>query len=182
MYIAFGVLTALIVIVAAVLLAAARQPREFSIARSILTAAPADHAFAFFSDLAHWRSWSPYEGRDPAMKTDLSSPSSGVGAAYAWNGNRNVGAGSLTVTNVTPGRAIEMDLEFERPFKCRNHVTWQVEEEAGQRRISWAMAGRNDELMPRIFGMFMNMDKMVGTDFENGLEKLKDLLENPQAL
>jgi hypothetical protein len=177
------ILTILLVVVGfsvlATLAAAARQPRSFQIARSITTSAPSDRVYGYFRDLANWRSWSPYDGRDPAMETSLSTPSHGVGATYAWNGNRNVGAGKLTITNDTPGSSVEMDLEFDRPFKCRNHVTWKVEDEGGSRRISWVMDGRNDDLMPRVFGLFMNMDTMVGNDFETGLATLKGIVENP---
>lgn len=178
MYIVLTMAALLFVVVSGGLLAASRQPRAFHVERSITTTASADRAYSIFSDLSHWREWSPYDKRDPEMKTDLSSPSYGEGATYAWNGNKEVGEGRLTITKVHPGRAIEMDLEFTRPFRCKNHVEWRVEESDGARRLTWAMDGRNDDLMPRIFSLLMDMDTMCGKDFDFGLASLKALAEN----
>lgn len=177
MYILLAIVALIVLLVVGVLIAAARQPREFHVERSITTSAPADRVFAVFSDLARWREWSPYDKHDPDMKTELSAPSHGEGATYAWNGNKKVGEGRLTVARVEPGRAVALDLEFTRPFKCRNHVTWRVEDESGQRRVTWSMDGRNDDLMPRIFSLLIDMDTMCGKDFEAGLATLKAIAE-----
>ena len=181
MYILLSIVVVLAVLVAAVLVAASRQPKELRVERSITTSASAEDVYAIFSDLGRWREWSPYDKRDPNMKTELSNPCTGVGATYSWNGNKDVGAGRMTVTRVNPGRSMDMDLEFDRPFKCKNHVEWRVDETGGQRRITWCMDGKNDALMPRIFGLIMNMDKMVGTDFEVGLATLKSIAEQSET-
>jgi len=177
MYVVSGIAIVLILLITGVIIAANRQPRAYHVERSITTSAPADVAFAIFSDLGRWRDWSPYDKRDPSMNSDLSDPSHGVGANYAWNGNKDVGAGQLTITRVDPGKSINMDLEFTRPFKCNNKVEWRVDDDGEIRRLTWAMDGRNDPLMSRIFCLMMDMDKMCGKDFEAGLATLKELAE-----
>lgn len=179
MYIGLTIVVLLLLAIGGVLFAAARQPREFRVERSITTTAPADRVFDLISDLDRWPEWSPYDKRDPAMHREISEPSDGVGACYAWNGNRNVGEGRLTIAAVDPGRAVDLDLEFTRPFACKNHVQWRVDDEGTQRRVVWAMDGRNDLLMSRIMCLIMNMDKMCGKDFEAGLSTLKSIVEQP---
>jgi len=181
MYILLAIVAAILLLVIGVVAAASRQPRAFHIERSITTSAPADRVFAIFSDLGRWRDWSPYDRHDPEMKTEVSDPGHGEGATYAWNGNKKVGEGRLTIARVEPDRAVALDLEFTRPFKCRNHVTWRVDDEGARRRITWAMDGRNDGLMPRIFSLVMDMDTMCGTDFDAGLAALKAIAEKGAA-
>lgn len=177
MYILIAIAALIAILIAVIAIAAAMRPTEIHYVRSITTSASAETAFAVFSDLSRWNEWSPYNRHDPNLKFAISTPATGVGARYAWEGNKNLGAGRMTVTALNPGCSIDMRLEFDRPFKCDNHVEWRVDDEGDVRRITWSMDGRSNALMPRIFGLFVDMDKMIGSDWERGLETLKGIVE-----
>lgn len=162
---------------AAFLVKASSQPKEFRLERSITTSADADEVYSILSDLARFPEWSPWQKLDPHMTTELLGEQGSVGAGYRWEGNKKVGAGRMTVTELKPGRSVTIKLEFLRPFATTNTTVWQVDEEAEQRRITWIMQGSNDSLFQRAFAMVANMDKMVGKDFEAGLEALKAIVE-----
>lgn len=181
MYILLGIAILILVLITGIVIAASMRPTDISYKRSITTTASADTIFAIFSDLGRWDEWSPYNKRDPNLKKALSDPATGIGARYAWEGNKDLGAGRMTITAIDPGRSIDMRLEFDRPFKCDNHVEWRVDEENGQRRITWSMDGKDAPLMPRIVGLFIDMDKMVGNDWEAGLETLKGIAEREEV-
>jgi len=181
MYILSGIVALLLILVISVVIAASMQPTDIHYQRAITTTASADTAFAIFSDLARWDEWSPYKKKDANLKKEISDPSTGVGARYTWDGNKDIGAGRMTITAIDPNRSVDMRLEFERPFKCDNHVEWRVDEENGQRRITWSMDGKDAPLMPRIVGLFIDMDKMIGKDWEEGLETLKGIAEREEA-
>lgn len=182
MYILIAIPALIATAIAVIVIAAAMRPTEIHYVRSITTRASADAAFAVFSDLARWDEWSPYNGKDPNLKKALSEPTTGVGARYAWEGNKDLGAGRMTITAVEPGRSVDMRLEFDRPFKCDNHVEWRVDDEGDVRRITWSMDGKSNALMPRIFGLFVDMDKMIGSDWERGLETLRGIVEAEEAV
>lgn len=165
----------------AFLLKASSQPKEFRLERSITTQAGADEVYSILSDFARFPDWSPWQKLDPKMTTELTGEQGTVGAAYSWEGNKKVGAGRMTVTEIDPGRSLTIKLEFLRPFATTNTTVWRVDEEAGQRRISWIMQGCNDSLFQRAFAMVANMDKLVGKDFEAGLEALKGIAEKASA-
>jgi hypothetical protein len=171
----------LLLLAGGIVLAAKSQPPDFAVERSITTAAPASVVYEVMSDLGRWREWSPWEGKDPAMSVEISEPSTGEGARYAWNGDRNVGAGSMTITGLEAGRAVHLALVFTRPFKAENQVTWSVEEDGAQRCVRWRMTGRNEGLGPRIFSLVMSMDRMCGKDFEAGLRNFKALVESESS-
>ena len=181
MYILLGIAVAILLLIVGVVIAASMQPTDINYRRSIITSASADNAFAIFSDLSRWDEWSPYNKKDPSLKKEISNPSTGIGARYAWDGNKDIGAGRMTITTIDPGRSVDMRLEFDRPFKCDNHVEWRVDEENGQRRITWSMDGKDAPLMPRIVGLFIDMDKMIGKDWEEGLATLKGIAEREEA-
>lgn len=181
MYILLGIAALILVLIVGVVIAASMRPTDISYQRSIVTTAGADTAFAIFSDLARWDEWSPYSKKDENLKKEVSAPSTGIGARYAWDGNKDIGAGRMTITAIDPGRSVDMRLEFDRPFKCDNHVEWRVDDEGDVRRITWSMDGRSDALMPRIVGLFIDMDKMIGKDWEEGLETLKGIAEREEA-
>lgn len=181
MYILLGIAALILVLIAGVVIVASMRPTDIHYQRSIITTASADTVFAIFSDLGRWDEWSPYAKKDPDVKTALTDPTTGIGARYAWEGNKDLGAGRMTITDIKPGHSVDMRLEFDRPFKCDNHVEWRVDDEGEVRRISWSMDGKDAPLMPRIVGLFIDMDKMVGGDWEVGLETLKGIAEKEEV-
>lgn len=161
---------------AGVVLAARRLPEEFELERSILSEASAEAIYAVLSDLRRYPEWNPWQDVDPSLRYQLSGGAGEVGASYGWNGNKQVGAGQLTVVGLEMNHKVELALEFFRPFPAKNSVVWSISEENGQRRITWVMRGRNPGALSRLFTALF-MEKMAGQDFQRGLNSLKALAE-----
>ena len=154
----------------------AMQPADFRIERSaVIAASPAD-LFAQVNDFHNWAAWSPWEKLDPAMKKTHSGAAAGVGAVYDWTGNSDVGTGRMTLIDSKPSDLIRIKLEFVKPFEATNTTEFLFKPEGGGTKVTWNMTGNNN-FMSKAFGLFMNMDKMVGGEFEKGLAQLKTVAE-----
>ena len=152
------------------------MPASFTVKRSLDMRAPADRLFPQIADFNAWPAWSPYEKRDPAMKRHFSGKPSGVGAIYEWDGNRNVGQGRMEILESTPPSKVRIDLQFRRPFKAHNVAEFTFDPHGQNTTVTWAMHGPMT-FMSRVMGLFINMDKMIGKDFEAGLQNLKAIAE-----
>ena len=166
----------LLVGVAAILIYAATKPDDFRVARSLAIKAPADKIFPLINDLHGWNAWSPYEKRDPAMKRTFSGAERGKGAVYEWDGNNNVGKGRMEITDTSPPNKIVIKLDFIKPFEGHNVAEFTMAPQGDATTVTWAMYGPS-RYITKLIGTLMNMDKMIGTDFEAGLTNLKALAE-----
>jgi hypothetical protein len=171
MQIVVGIVAIFAVIIVALAAYISTRPDDYRVERSAHINAPRDVVFSIINDLRQWGSWSPFEKRDPNMKKTFEGPSSGPGAIYEWNGNSDVGEGRLTIVDTKPGELVTMKLEFSRPFKCTNQVNFKLDATERGTRVSWIMDAKNNFMM-KAMSLFMNMDKMVGKDFEQGLANL----------
>src|SRR6266850_3390384 len=171
------ILIAVGIIVVVFVIIVAMQPADYRIVRSASVSAPAPAVFAQVNDFHNWEAWSPWAKRDPAMKQTYEGAAAGTGAIYMWAGNKEVGEGRMTLTESRPSELIKINLEFIKPFAstCTSEFTFKPEGE--QTGVSWSMAGKNN-FIAKAFCMFMNMDKMVGGDFEKGLAKMKSVVES----
>jgi hypothetical protein len=174
MAISIGIVVVVLIIAAIAFIAT--RPSNSRIQRSAQINAPADVVFSIINDLRRWAEWSPYDKRDPNMKKTFEGPSAGPGAIYIWNGNSQVGEGRLTIVESKPGELVSMRLEFSRPFKGNNEVNFKIVPSDGGTRVSWIMDGKNT-FMTKFMSIFMDMDKMVGTDFEHGLANLNNVAQ-----
>ena len=166
-------LASLIVIV---VLIAAMRPSDFRIFRSETIRAGAGALFPYIDNLRKFQEWSPYKDRDPAAKNDFDGPEAGPGAEFRWNGNSQVGQGIMKITQHTRDVNVTVDLQFIKPFPGHNTVVFSLAPNGEQTTVSWTMTGRF-ALMPKIVGLFINMDRMIGNDFAHGLARLKALTE-----
>lgn len=171
--IAGGIVGALVVVV---LILAYRKPDVFRVVRTTTINAPPATVFGYLNDFRRWTAWSPWEKLDPELKRTYSGADSGVGAKYAWEGNKNVGAGSMEIVESTAPSRIALKLDFSRPFEAHNMTEFTCEPVGSGTKITWDMHGPN-QCMGRIMGVFIDMDKMVGKDFETGLANLKAAAE-----
>ena len=148
----------------------------YTVVRTTTIDAPAEHIQSFVRDFHEWTRWSPWEGLDPAMRRTYTGPDAGVGAGYAWEGNRKAGKGSMTITADTPGQ-LDVDLHFDKPFAADNRMKL-VLTPTGERStvVEWRLDGEVSGLV-RLFSMVRPMDSLVGPDFEKGLARLKRLAE-----
>lgn len=162
-------IVALLVVFAAVV---ATRPAEFRLERSLKMAASPAVAFAQVEDFHRWEAWSPWAKLDAAMKTKYEGPASGNGASYWWSGNDKVGEGRMTITDVKPAEQVTVKLEFLKPFEQTNTTIFNFKGGEGGTTVIWAMEGKNN-FMGKAFSLVMNMEKMVGPDFEKGLAGMK---------
>lgn len=169
------VLRLLVVFVAVVLVLAAMKPAEFRVERSIVINAPPEKITPHLNDLKKWGSWSPWEKIDPNMKREFSGLDSGVGAKYAWDGNNDIGAGRIEIIESTPEK-VAISLEFTRPMAAKNEAEFVMVPEANGTKLTWAMYGPNT-FMGKVIQVFLSMDSMCGTQFDEGLKSLKGLAE-----
>lgn len=149
----------------------ASRPAEFRIARSRTVDAPPAVVYSYVSDFRKWPQWSPWEKLDPAMQRDLSGGAAGEGAVYHWSGNDQVGEGRMTITEAEPAQSLTVRLEFLRPFAATNTARFDFAPSGQGTNVTWAMTGSNN-FIAKAMGLFMDMDAMVGADFEKGLEAL----------
>jgi uncharacterized protein YndB with AHSA1/START domain len=167
--------TIIVLVIAAVLIYAATKPDTFRIERSTTIKAPPEKIAAYLTDFHQWAAWSPWEGKDPAMTRTYSGEASGKGAVYGWEGNKNVGTGRMEILDMQPQK-VTIKLDFLKPFEAHNTTEYMLEPQGDSTKVTWAMFGPSS-LMSKVMSVFMNMDKMVGPDFEAGLAKLKAAAE-----
>lgn len=174
------ILIVIAVAVAGLLVYAATRPDTFRVERTTLVQAPPERIYPLIADFRRWTQWSPYEKLDPALKRTYSGAESGLGAIYAWDGNKDIGAGRMEIDEVTPPTKIRIKLDFFRPFESRNIAEFTMTPEGDATRLGWAMHGPANYLS-KLMGTLFDMDAMVGKDFETGLATLKSLAEAPAA-
>jgi hypothetical protein len=170
----------LAIAIAIVLILAATKPDTFRVQRAIAVRAPAEKIFPLIDDFHQWGSWSPYENKDPAMKRSYSGPASGKGAIYGWEGNKNVGSGRMEILDASAPSKLVIKLDFFAPFEGHNTAEFtmlpQGDATSVTTNITWLMHGPAP-FMNKMMQVFMNLDHMIGKDFEVGLANLKRLAE-----
>jgi uncharacterized protein YndB with AHSA1/START domain len=171
------VLLGIVVVIGGFLIVVAFQPAEFRIVRSATISAAPAAVFAQVNDFHNWEAWSPWEKIDPALKRTYEGAPSGTGAVYTWAGNKDVGEGRMTVTESRPGELIRIRLDFLKPFEATNTAEFTFKAEGGQTTVTWSMDGKKN-FVSKAICMFMDMDKMVGGQFEKGLSQMKSLVES----
>jgi uncharacterized protein YndB with AHSA1/START domain len=162
--------------VVGILAYAATRPATFRVQRTATIKAPPDKIFPLINEFRNWSEWSPYEKKDPAMKRTMGGTTSGKGATYAWNGDRNVGEGHMEIIEVAPPSKVVIKLDFLRPFEAHNTAEFTLAPKGEATDVTWAIHGPN-LFVGKVMGLFINMDNMIGKDFEAGLANLKSLAE-----
>ncbi|HZB53968.1 MAG TPA: SRPBCC family protein [Reyranella sp.] len=164
-----------VVAIAGILLYAATKPDSFRVQRVVLVNAPSDKVFPLINDIKAWTVWSPYEKKDPAMKRTYGAVTAGKGATYAWEGDKNVGQGSIEMIESGP-RKIVIKLDFLKPFEAHNMGEFLLEPKGDSTSVTWATYGPSPYIS-KVIGTFINIDDMIGRDFEKGLADLKAAAE-----
>ena len=167
---------AVVGLVGGMLLFATSRPDSFRVERSTSIKAPPEKIFPLISDLKAWAAWSPYEKKDPAMKRTFGTVTAGKGAVYEWDGNKNVGKGRMEITDAASPSKIVIKLDFFEPFEGHNTAEFTMDGKGGTTTVTWAMYGPAN-FVSKLMGVFFNMDKMIGSDFETGLANLKAISE-----
>ena len=166
----------LAIAIAAVLILAATKPTTLRVQRSVSINAPPERIFSLISDFHQWVTWSPYEQKDPAMKRTYSGTERGRGAVYAWDGDKNVGSGRMEILDVSAPSKIVIKLDFFKPFEGHNTAEFTMLPQGDGTHVTWLMHGPAN-FMSRLIQVFMNLDNLIGKDFEAGLVNLKTITE-----
>jgi len=166
-----------VLLIAGVLLTAATRPDTFIVQRTAVIKSPPDKVFPYINDFERWPAWSPWEKKDPAMKRSYGGTKSGKGAKYAWQGNSDVGQGSMEIADSVAPSRVALKLDFVKPFEAHNNVEFLLRPEAGgATQVTWKMQGPLP-YFAKVIHLVLDMDKMVGADFEAGLANLKSIAE-----
>lgn len=166
-------LVALVLLV--VLIYASTRPNSFQVVRTVSIKAAPDVIFPFINDFHRWDTWTPYD-KDPAMKKTYRGAASGPGAGYGWEGNKAAGQGEIDITHAEAPHRVVLSLHMIKPFEARNHVEFRLVPKGEHTEVTWDMTGPQAFPM-KVMGLFMNMDLMVGKDFEVGLNRLREAAE-----
>lgn len=166
---------ALAALIAGLLIYASSKPDSYYVERTVRIKAAAETIYPHINDLKAWEAWTPYN-KDPNIKRTYSANTTGKGAHYAWEGNKEVGKGEITIADTTAPGQVLFDLHFVQPFEANNKVTFSLKPDGDMTAVSWRMDGKSN-LIFNIMGIFMNMDNMIGKDFVVGLERLKVVAE-----
>ena len=140
--------------------------------------APASAVFVQVNELKKWEAWSPWAKLDPAMKQKYEGPAAGVGAVSSWAGNNQVGEGRMTITESRTNELVRFNLEFFKPMAGTSTSEFSFKPEGNQTSVTWSMSGQNN-FIGKAMCLFMNMDKMMGGQFETGLASMKSIVEAP---
>ncbi len=170
------VLLVIALLIAGVLIFAATKPDVFRVERKAVIQASPEKVFTLINDFRQWGPWSPWEKKDPAMKRSFGAATTGMGATYAWEGNKDVGQGSMEIVDSAAPSRIRLKLDFVQPFEAHNVVTFTLTPQGKATELGWAMEGPTP-YFAKIIHVFIDMDAMVGKDFEAGLANLKSIAE-----
>lgn len=150
----------------------------FRYSRFIVIAAPFAEIVPEIADLRRHERWSPFAQPDPKSVASYAGEA-GEGQTYTFAGGRS-GEGFIRIDAVRPDRVL-MTLDMKKPMRATNTVEFRLTHEAGGTRVEWALHGRQT-LTGRLFGLFVDCDRMCGQQFEQGLAALKTRVERPSQL
>jgi len=172
------ILVVLLILVLVFIGVVAMQPAQYSVTRTATVNAPVAVVFPQVDDLRKWEAWSPWAKIDPQVKNTFEGPPTGKGAVFAWAGNNKVGEGRMTITESRPNELVRFDLEFIKPMAARAQSEFAFKGNGNQTTVTWTMFGTNG-FAGKAMCLVMNMDKMLGGDFERGLATMKSIVEAP---
>ncbi len=152
-------------------------PRNVPIARSITITAPQEKVFPYLMDPRLIMKWNPFVLNDPEAKVEYRG-TSGQGSAWSWQGRR-AGEGSAEIIEVQPFKKVSLKLDMKKPFKATNYGAYEMDVQGPSITVTWSV--NETALIPRLISAFVNLDSLVGKEFEHGLRELKRLLEADQG-
>lgn len=172
------ILIAIAVIIVLFIVLVVTRPDDFHVTRSAKISAPPSAVFTQVNDLRKWDAWSPWAKLDPAAKQTFEGPATGTGASFTWAGNNQVGEGRMTISESRPDELVRFKLEFIKPFAAQNDAEFTFRPEDNETVVTWSMSGKNN-FISKAMSLFMDCDKMIGGQFEQGLAQMKSIVEKP---
>ncbi len=172
--------TSIIIVIGIIILLAyaERSPSDFHVERSVIVLGLPEQIFPLINDFHRWKEWSPHLKYDPNMVVTFTGTEYGAGAVYEWSGKGKAGAGRMEIVKVSEPMRVSMTLDISKPVKGHNKVIFSIDPTDDGTLVTWAMDGKNSFIV-KLVGQFIDMDKMIGKDFEEGLLNIKTLVEPP---
>lgn len=157
---------------------AATRPGAYRVARTTTVAAPAEVVWSNLADFRKWGAWSPWDKLDPNLKKTYEGEPGTPGASYAWQGNKQVGKGRMTITEARAPSLLALKLEFVEPVPAMADTKFTLAAKTPTATdVTWQMEGTNT-LFGKVLGLFMDVDKTIGGDFDRGLSAFKAAVES----
>ncbi len=172
------ILVALAIALVILVIIIALRPADFRYSRSLTIAAPPAALFEQVSDLHKFQTWNPWAKIDPQSKITFTGPASGLGAAYSWAGNNDVGEGTMTNIECRPSELLRFKMEFKKPMAGISTSEFTFKPVGDQTLVTWSMFGANG-FAGKAFGLFVDCEKMIGDPFEKGLNNLAEAVRKP---
>ncbi len=171
-------LLVLISLVALVLITALFVDGKFSATKKITINQPNEVVFAYIKQLKNQDNYSAWGKMDPKMKKTYKGTDGTVGFVSAWESkDDNVGAGEQEIIKIDENKRIDYELRFKKPFESVSPAfmtTKAISPTATE--VQWGFSGEMNYPL-NIMQLFLDMDAMIGDDFEKGLTNLKGILE-----
>ena len=150
-------------------------PKDFNVERSLVINAPKDSVITQVKSLKNAQKWSPWAELDPNMKVTFEGVDGEVGSIYTWEGNDQVGKGKQQIAAISD-KQVDFKLNFIEPFESESMAYVKLEPQGNATKATWGIKGENPYPF-NVLCLFMDMDSMLGKDFEKGLNKLKAICE-----
>lgn len=166
--------------VIAFLVAVAMKSNSYSVERSTTIKAAPDVIFPLVNDFQEWDEWSPFKDLDPKAKVTISKPSAGKGAKMEWDGNDQVGAGTMLILKSEPHERVLMEQSFTRPKQGACDVVFTFAPAGNETKVTWQFNGNYGGFAEKAICLVMNLDAMLGPKMEEGLASLKNVAEEPK--
>lgn len=173
------ILIVIVIALAALSVGISLQPDEFRVSRSTIINAQPETVFPLINEFHNWEGWSPWAKLDPNAKTIFEGPSAGLGSKMVWEGNHEVGTGSITITESRPYELVQMRLDFLKPFESTSNAEFTLLPQGNGTQVTWTMYGKNN-FISKTMSLFMDCEKMVGEQFDKGLASIKEIAEKQE--
>jgi uncharacterized protein YndB with AHSA1/START domain len=169
-----GIIIAAVGLIVVVIGGAYLIPEDAVVERATTIAAPPEKVFAIVGNMKRFNEWSPWSDLDPATAYTYEGPETGAGQKMSWvSTNPNVGAGSMTITDMAANERILLDLDFGDMGKSQS--TWAFAPADGGTAVVWGFRMKANGIVER--WMSLMFDRWIGADYEKGLSRLKALAE-----
>lgn len=166
------ILIGVVAIILILVIVIAAQPTDFKITRTATLDASPPAVFEQVNDFHKWNDWSPWAKLDPNAKNTFQGPDKGPGAIFTWSGNSEVGEGRMTILESKPNDVVRIKLDFIRPFEDTSETFFFLKPEGNKTVVTWTMEGKRN-FVAKAMCLVMDMDTMVGGQFEKGLASLE---------
>ena len=150
---------------------------DFSTERSVEIEKPIDDVFEYIRHLRNQDEYSAWAAMDPNMTQEFRGTDGTVGFVSAWEGEET-GKGEQEIVEIIEGERIDFKLRFFEPFESEADVYMITDSLSENRtRVIWGLESSMNRPM-NLMLLFVNMEEAIGNDYDEGLAKLKEILEN----